>query len=417
MTETIDLSAKSILFAWELGANLGHIKPMAALARVLKARGARVTFAVHDLSNVRHAAARGEFTILQAPQWPDHRQGGYRPVVASYADVLALVGFADQHKLMAVVDAWDVALDLVKPDLIVADHAPALQVAMFGREQPLVCVGTPFTLPPLDRDRLPPIRADQAPTLPEARLFQSVKTVLAAHGRQPPPRLVDVFRADERLIFGLPELDPYRAYRSEPILAPPEPLPPFVEPPVKPRLFVYAGSEVPHLEALVQSLVAMDIDVLAYLRGDVGPLPHFLKHRGHEVFDTPPALDQVLPRVSHVLSQGGAFSCHAAIAAGRPHLIMPLHNETELNYAQVAAMGMARRLDPAKDEKIVRGKLNAFLADTQLMRHARHWAQTLRAREQKSGLTAALEAIDRCLLRDQMRNSRLRSAAAAAHPS
>ncbi|MDZ4866322.1 MAG: hypothetical protein SGI91_03280 [Alphaproteobacteria bacterium] len=417
MNESTDLTAKSVLFAWELGANLGHVKPMAALARALALRGAKATFAIRDLTNVRQIGKRGEFTILQAPVWPDHVHGGHNPVFASYADVLTGIGFADQNKLGAVVDAWDTVLTMIKPDLIVADHAPALQVAMLGRPQPLVTVGTPFTMPPLHLDRLPPIRADQSPALPEARLHQSVKSVLATRGLQPPARLVDVFQSDERLIFGLPELDPYRAYRNEPILAPPEPLPPFVEPPVKPRLFLYAGSEVPHLEKLIQALVTMDIDVVAYLRGDVGPLPHFLKHRGHEVHETPPPLNEILPRVSHVLSQGGAFTCQAAIAAGRPHLIMPLHNETELNFAQTSTLGVARRLDPSKDEKVVRKKIDDFLTDTQLIHNARHWALTLQGRQQGNGLHEAVAAVERCLARGQMRSSRLRSAAAAAQPS
>lgn len=414
---TPDLTAKSILFAWELGANLGHIKPMSALARALAARGARPTFAVCDLTNVRQIGKRGEFTILQAPVWPEHEHRGHNPAFASYADVLTGIGFADQNKLAAVVDAWDAMLALVNPDVVVADHAPALQVAMLGKPQPLVAVGTPFTMPPLNLDRLPPIRADQAPALPEARLHQSVKAVLATRGLQAPARLVDILQADERLIFGLPEFDPYRAYRAEPVLAPPEPLPHFVEPPVKPRLFVYAGSEVPHLEKLVQALVTMDVDVTAYLRGDVGPLPHFLRHRGHQVFDTPPPLDEILPRVSHVLSQGGAFTCHAALAAGRPHLIMPLHNETELNLMHAGALGVARRLDPSKDEKAMVGKIATFLADTQLIHRARHWALTLQARTQTSGLDAAVAAVERSLMHGQMRNSRLRSAAAAAQPS
>lgn len=417
MNETSDLTAKSILFAWELGANLGHLKPMAALARAFSARGAKVTFAIRDLTHMRELGERGAFTILQAPVWPDHRHGGHRPPVGSYADVLAAIGFADHQKLTAVVDAWDAILGLIEPDLVIADHAPALQVAMIGKPQPVICVGTPFTLPPLTLDRLPPIRADQAPALPEARLHQSVKTVLVARGVKAPARLVDVFQVDERLVFGLPELDHYRAYRSEPLLLPPEPLPSFVDPPVKPRLFVYVGSEFPHLETLVQSLVTTDVDVVAYLRGDVGPLPHFLKRRGHEVFETPPPLDEILPRVSHVLSQGGAFTCQAAIAAGRPHLIKPLHNETELNFAHARTMGVAQKLDSVHDEKAVRKKLDAFLTDANLLAQARHWALTVCARKQKNGLTEALAAVDRCLMRDQILNSRLRSAAAAAQPS
>ncbi len=418
MERSIDLAGTSILFAWELGANLGHIKPLMALARALAARGAKPVFAIHDLTNMHLAAKSGEFTILQAPVWPEHRHWGHKPTVASYADVLTGIGFADPIKLSAVMSAWEAMLDLVQPDLVIADHSPALLATLFGKQTPVICVGTPFTMPPLSLDRLPPLRADQAPSLPEPRLLHSVKAALAERNMRPPACMVDLFRSDERLVFGLPELDPYRAFRGEPILTPPEPLPEFVEAPVRPRLFVYAGSEVPHVETLVQALVGMDIEIVAYLRGDVGPLPHFLKHRGHKVYDTPPPLDEVLPTVSHALSQGGAFMCQAAVAAGRPHLIMPLHNETELNLMLAAQMGVARRLEPAKSEKAIRTRLNDFLVETGLIRQARHWALTLGARKQKSGLEETLAAVTRCLgPRDQMRSSRLRAAAAAAQPS
>lgn len=338
--------------------------------------------------------------------------------MASYADILAGIGFADPVKLSAMIAAWDALLDLIKPDLVVADHSPALLAALYGTATPVISVGTPFTMPPLSLDRLPPLRADQAPALPEARLLQSLKTALAERGARAPARLVDLFRTDERLVFGLPELDPYRAFRDETILTPPEPLPAFAEAPVKPRLFVYAGSEVPHIEALVQALVEMDVDIVAYLRGDVGPLPHFLKHRGHQVHDTPPPLDEILPTVSHVLSHGGAFTCQAAIAVGRPHMIMSLHNETELNLSMCTQLGVARRLEPSSDAKALRTRLNDFLIETSLMRQARHWALTLRERAQKSGLEEANAAIARQIERaGQIRSSRLRSAAAAAHPA
>ena len=106
-----------------------------------------------------------------------------------------------------------------------------------------------------------------------------------------------------------------------------------------------------------------------------------------------------------------------AIAAGRPHLIIPLHNETELNFAHANALGVARRLDPVKDEKLARKKIDAFLSDTQLVHNARHWALTLQGRRQGNGLDEAVAAVERCFARDQMRSSRLRCAAAAAQPS
>jgi hypothetical protein len=389
-----------------------------ALARTLAARGAKPVFAVRDLANIHLVAKRGEMTFLQAPVWPDHRHRGYKPTVANYADVLTGIGFADPQKLSSVMLAWEAVLDFVRPDLVISDHSPALQTLLHGGDIPVVAVGTPFTMPPLTLDRLPPLRADQASALPESRLLQSAKSALAERGRRAPARLVDLLRTDERLVFGLPELDPYRAFREEPILAPPEPLPGYVESPITPRLFVYVGEGVPYVETLVQALVEMDIDIVAYLRGDVGPLPHFLKHRGHKVYDTPPPLDEVLPTVSHVLSQGGAFTSQAALAAGRPHLMIALHNETELNLQHLSGLGVARRLEPGRDGRALRSKINDFVMDIPLFHQARHWGVSLQARKQMSGLAAAAFAVARCLeRRDQMRSSRLRSAAAAAPPS
>lgn len=418
MEDTTDLTAKTILFAWELGANLGHVRPLTALARSLAARGAKPVFAVRDLGYARLAAENDGFTILQSPVWPDHRNWGHRPAVSSYSDVLSGIGFADPQKLGAVMTAWSAIVDLIKPDLVVCDHSPGLTAALYGTPTPLIAAGIPFAMPPLSLDRLPPLRPDQAPLLPEARLLQSLRQAVIANGRRPPASMVDFLRSDERLVFGLPELDPYHPFRNEEILSPPEPMPAFVVPPVKPRLFFYAGADVPHIETVVQSLAQMDVEIVAYLRGDVGPLPHFLKHRGHTVYDTPPPLNEILPTVSHVMSQGGAGMCNAAIRAGRPHLIMPLHNETELNFEMCRKLRVARRLDPSKDDKAMRAAIDSFLSAPILIQEARHWALTVAMRPQRNGSDELIAAVARCFARrDQMRSSRLRSAAAFAHPS
>jgi len=418
MDDTTDLTAKTILFAWELGANLGHVKPLTAFARALAARGAKPVFAVRDLGYARLATENDGFTVVQSPVWPDHRNWGHRPAVSSYADILGGIGFADPQKLGVVATAWSALVDLIKPDLVVTDHSPGLTAALFGSSVPLIAVGTPFTMPPLSLDRLPPLRPDQAPLLPEARLLQSLRQVLIAKGRRPPATMLEFLRTDERLVFGLPELDPYRPFRNENIVAPPEPLPEFAPPPHKPRLFFYAGSDLPHIETVVQSLALMDVEIVSYLRGDVGPLPRFLRLRGHHVYETPPPLNEILPKASHVMSPGGAGMCNAAIAAGRPHLMMPLHNETELNFEMCRKLGVARRLNPSADDKAMRAAIDDFLSAPALTHEARHWALAVAMRPQKDGRDEMLAAVTRCLSRKgQMRNSRLRSAAAAAHPS
>lgn len=406
---------RTVLFAWELGANFGHIKPMVAIARSLAKDGIRAVFAVRDLGYAREIIEDGEFAILQAPLWPNHKHGGHNAGLISYVDLLTNIGFIDPSKIAAVVAAWDALIDLVQPDVVVVDHAPGLMAALYQRGLPSVAIGTPFTMPPLTMDRLPPLRADQAPAVPEAQLMASVRAALgvkrapAANGK-----LVDLFRTDERIVFGMPELDPYRSFRREEICLPPERLAPFVEAAPEPKVFVYFGGEAPHLTTFFQGLVQTGIKAMAYLRGDVGSIPYFLKRKGVTLFEKPPELDQILPQVSHVISQGGAFMSQAAITAGRPHLIMPLHGETELNLRNQEQLGMAQSFEPSPDEGVVARKVLEFVRNPVLLRKAREASMMVAARgPQTSGLEQAVAAIKRGLWRADQRSARLPAAAAA----
>jgi UDP:flavonoid glycosyltransferase YjiC (YdhE family) len=411
-------AARTVLFAWELGANLGHIKPMITIARELARGGVTPIFAVRDLEHTHALIADDGFAMLQAPVWPRYKHWGHDGGLASYADILTGVGFADAAKLGAMIGAWDGLLDLVQPDAVVIDHAPALLAALHRRGIPTVAIGTPFTMPPLSRDRLAPLRADQAPAIPEAQLMQSVRKALGAR-RAPPPAttLVDLLRTDERIVYGTTELDPYRTFRNEPLVAPPEPLPDFVEPPLRPKLFVYLGVEAPCLEQIAQALARLDVEIIAYLRGEVGPIPQFLKRRGHIVFDKPPQVHQILPQVSHVISQGGAFMCQAALAAGRPQLVMPLHAEAEINLRMLEQLGIGQRFEPAPQEASIMTKIHDFILNPVLRQQAREAGLMFAARPRASGLDQAVAAITRCLDSDQRPSSVRRVAAATAQPS
>lgn len=388
---------KSVLFGWELGANLGHAKPLASVARQLRDDGIRIIVAARDLRYGSVAFQGIDAQLLQAPIWPDHRHFGSEAGEAGYLDILVNIGFADRAKLAAVVGGWIALLDLVKPDAIVADHSPALLLAAHIRGISVIQLGSGYTMPPVDYDRLPPIRADRAAIMPESRMASVAASVAADHGRWAPQTLLDIFRTRARIVFGCPELDVYAPFRREPLYLPPEPLPEFVAPPVEPRLFVYLGPEVPRIDQLLQVLTELDMPLEAYLRGEAAPLGQFLTLRGHRVHDSPPALADVLPNASHVISAGGVFTCHAALAAGRPMLGFPLHGEAALNISALERLGTGRRLEPWSDEKALRNTLLGFVRDHTLLRQARHWAKILGARRQPDGLSAAAGAIRQSL--------------------
>ena len=193
-------------------------------------------------------------SLLQAPTWPGRRHFGNEETQANYLDVLVTAGFADPGKLATIARSWRALIALVKPDVIVADHSPGLQVACYGSGIPLVAIGTGYTLPPLEYGQFPPIRADRAPVTSEEGVLKIAAPIATESGAAPPQSLPELFRAPHRFVFSLPELDPYRAMRQEQLYLPPEPLPEFVATGPEPHLFVYLGAETPGFDEIVQAL-------------------------------------------------------------------------------------------------------------------------------------------------------------------
>ena len=383
----------TILFAWELGANLGHLIPISRIAQRIDEGSHRCVFALGDLAHAR-AVLGSEAQILQAPLWPRHRHFGAVPgALSSYADVLTGVGFADPAKVAAVAGAWTSLIELVRPDLIVADHSPGLLVALFGTGIRAIAIGTGFTMPPLDYDQFPPLRGDLAPAVPELRLLEAVRDAKALVGGKRPANLLDVFRTRDRVVFGLPELDPYQSFRREPMVAPPGGLPSAQPWPRERRLFVYAGAEMIGLDILLQALATVDVKQEAYLRGDAGPGREFLRLRGATVHDTPPPLEEVLRTASHVLTQGGAGTIAAAYTAGRPQLVVTSHDESSLNLDLLKRGGVGTGLEITENTKDVAAAIGKFIDDPALPDNALEAANRIARRVLPDGADVAAAAI------------------------
>lgn len=82
----------------------------------------------------------------QAPIWLPHMANP--PRLGNYASVLAAAGWLDPAGLAALVCAWRTWLDLLQPDLLIADHAHTALLAARGRGLPVWAVGNSFELPP-----------------------------------------------------------------------------------------------------------------------------------------------------------------------------------------------------------------------------------------------------------------------------
>jgi hypothetical protein len=120
------------LYAWELGANLGHVGTFEPVAQKLKEAGHSVTFAVSETEAC--ATLLGDcFAWLQAPAVVAKHN---LPAPVNYADILLARGYDDPVVLWGLLVAWRNMLQLVRPNLVFADHAPTATCCAMRRAAP-----------------------------------------------------------------------------------------------------------------------------------------------------------------------------------------------------------------------------------------------------------------------------------------
>jgi hypothetical protein len=332
--------SRTALLGWELGDGLGHVQQLARLARALAAQGLQPALAVKNLARAGAAFRDLPYPLLQAPYWHPRPWTGSQPFLAtSYADILAIRGFADPADLLPMVQAWQGLLDLVRPALVVCDHSPTLCLAAY-RTLPTVILGHAFGLPPADGPTFPSLIPERPAVVPEEQLLSAVREVQRRRGRPASETLPGLFAAAERFLTFLPELDPYRPLRHEPHLGPldfglGQPLPP----PQRASFFAYLSADVPCAEQLVQGLARAGIPGVVHLRGATPEARQRLRRTGLEILDAPAPVEEVLPRVAVVVHHGGAGLAQQALAAGRPQLFFPDHLERILNARLVEQLG------------------------------------------------------------------------------
>jgi hypothetical protein len=137
-----------ILLAWELGAGVGHLVPLAEAARELEAAGHECACALRDLGNAHAFFDTRKTRLYQAPVflpvWRAENDTAY-----TFADILANIGYRQPQPLTGVLRAWRNLYADFKPDLMVFDHAPTAQAAARGLSIPsIVLARSGFTLPP-----------------------------------------------------------------------------------------------------------------------------------------------------------------------------------------------------------------------------------------------------------------------------
>ncbi len=346
---TLSARMARVLYAWELGGGLGHLAHARAIAEPLVRAGHELTFVLRNpLPAPRLLAGLGR--VLAAPVWPARPAARGPAPFPSYPGLLAALGYGDREALVALAGAWRDTVELARPDVVIADHAPTALVGARALGVPPVPVGSGFFVPPpvapmplyVEGPRV--ARADGEAL--ERAVHASIAHALAALGGAPVASVGELF-AGRTLLLAYPELDHYDARPSGADywgVPPPVRGAPVVFPPGGPRVFAYL-KPFPGLDALLAALADAGAATLVYAPGVAREVRDRHASARLVFLDAAADIHEVARACDVAVAHGGIGTLAYVLLEGKPLLLLPLQLEQLLLCRRVAAFGAAVSLE------------------------------------------------------------------------
>lgn len=204
-----------ILIGWELGAGTGHISAITPVIETLLGDGHEVHLAIQQIE-AGGLNLDPRVKLWQSPVWPrllGTRSRTFDAPPATMGDILGRLGLDIPGALAALIAGWDSILSAVRPELAIAEFAPALLSAARGRIA-TVRMGTGFAAPPAHLDRYPLLAGDRT-QYSEERLLDIADADLRSTGREALTSLPALAAAGHDLVCSFAEFDAYAADRVE----------------------------------------------------------------------------------------------------------------------------------------------------------------------------------------------------------
>jgi len=357
-----------IHLAWELGGGLGHAARLKALAQALQQRGHHVSLSLRELVQTDTLLASLDAPRFQAPSFSAQVVGLPSPP-ASLAEILIGCGWLDARAMAGPAAAWRSLLQMLAPDLLVADYAPGALLAARALGLPAVVIGNAFCVPPAGP--LPALRAGVAPArlaAAEARVLAAANGLLAAAGAPPIEHASWLMRGEHRLICAWPELDHFARdaegdgdgwwgpdTQGDDGLAPDWPAT------GGPRVFAYLKANHPGHAAVLQALDARGCATLCYLPDVAAGKPAPPGSERMRYARAPVNLNAALADTALCVCHAGSGTVAQALLAGVPLLLLPQQQEQNLLANHLHAQGLARNAGPRPDAASLRALIDELL--------------------------------------------------------
>ncbi|MEZ6136406.1 MAG: hypothetical protein R3C53_16040 [Pirellulaceae bacterium] len=318
------MKAKRVLLGWELGAGIGYVQKLREIALALNEAGFEPILALRTLELSGNMLSDLPFRAIQAPYLvgrlsAEAERNGLRPT--GFADLMACNGFGSEDHLYSMVRGWRDLIDIIQPALVVGMYCPLLTLAAF-RRIPSVLFGPPYCTPPADGDEFPSFFPDQPAFADQTQMLVTVQQVQRRFNAPLPDRLTEIYHGDHRCITAIPEIDPYREWRSEACDGIFE-----VAPPLQSSrgtgFYAYLAECGDKARIVARSLLASGLPGSIYVRDapvDRWELP---ATDCVKLLRVAPDLDTVIGSATVVVHHGGLDTTQAAIIAGKPQVLIP----------------------------------------------------------------------------------------------
>jgi hypothetical protein len=313
-------------------------------------------------------------TMCRAPSWGEDGlplESSTRST-ASFGDTLAQIGLQSTDWVLRQVRRWRGIFDEQRPDIVIADYAPGAVLAARGRI-PCLVSGVGFTVPPAKMRRFPRLHEGASPLYEEEDICAAVNSALSSLDAPPIAYLAEVLAGDIQCACTLPILDPYDAFRSEPVLGPQLGAPIVRHGDGAREVFCYLR-EAPgasRLDEIGRCLGQLPGPVVAFIPGLAEDSKLYLSRQGVTLLDRPASLSTQLQRCRLVVHFGGHGIAAASFLAGVPQVILDFDIEKLLIATALTRRGVARHFDyySASTELIV-SEILAGLRDSEQLEAA-----------------------------------------------
>ncbi len=394
-----------ILFTWEMGSGLGHLRRFLPIAARLRQLGHAIAIAApnpalaaRELDSL--GSESGDYDLVPAPVWQVPNDPRLRKIPThTFADVLRLLGYYRVDKLLDMTGRWKAMIDQQAPDLVVADFSPTAALAMRGRVKQVV-VGNGYTVPPGGR-LLPPIRpwAEEIHAYSrehEGEAMMAINRVAMRLNDPPVDYLGDLFVGDRTYICSIREFDPYGAYRDGghlfpfniekidqgPALADRQGAP----------LSLYLQGGHTQFRIILEAIAATGLACDAYIST---PPPDMAEWIGGNIrlHDRPLHLPSVLPQSRLLIHHAGLGTALAGLLAGTPQFVFSQNLEHQITAHGLMSFGSAkyrgRHHEITSDE--IRGEILSALDDREIATAADETARRMARREREDGVATIVQ--------------------------